>query len=190
MNAPSRKKKGTAIAAPPPHSLFAQLLVFISAWIGLWLIIATARRPADLRVVYNASDSAPRGWYVVERTERLRVGDLALVSLRGVAAADAAQRGYLPRGVPLIKAVAATARQHVCVRLDGVRIDGQSAGALLHADALGRPLMPWHGCRHLQHGEVFLLGHHPASFDSRYLGPMAADQVIGRARSLGGWGSP
>lgn len=181
---------GAATAdAPPPRSRFGQLLVSISACIGLWLIMASAWQRADLRLVYNASDSAPRGWYVIERAERLHVGDVALVSLSGVVAADAAQRGYLPRGVPLIKAVAATAPQHVCVQPDGVRVGGQAAAAPLHADALGRPLISWRGCRHLQHGEVFLLGHHPASFDSRYFGPVSADRLIGRARLLGSWSS-
>lgn len=172
-----------------PRSLFTQFLVFILCWIGLVLLIAPDLTPSAVRIVYNASDSVPRGLYLVEHVSHVRVGDLVVVRLSQGAAALAAQRNYLPRGVPVIKHVAATAPQLVCVRDGEVRVDGESVASALATDAAGRTLVPWQGCRQLVDAELLLLSAHAASFDSRYFGPVDGVQVIGRARPLWNRGS-
>ena len=101
------------------------------------------------------------------------------------AAALAAQRGYLPMRVPLLKRVGAIAPQHVCVFDALVWIDGVPVAAVRPADRLGRPLPSWPQCRQLRPGELFLLSAaNPASFDSRYFGPVSASAVIGIARPV------
>ncbi len=58
------------------------------------------------------------------------------------------------------------------------------AGALA-ADRWGRPLPSWPQCRRLRPGELFLLSvTNPASFASRYFGPVSAADVIGVARPV------
>lgn len=101
------------------------------------------------------------------------------------AAALAAQRGYLPERVPLLKLVRAIAPQEVCV-IDGiVRIDGVRVAAVLRADRLGRPLRAWPSCRRLRPDELFLLSvTNRASFDSRYFGPVHASAVLGIAQPI------
>jgi conjugative transfer signal peptidase TraF len=145
------------------------------------------------RLVYNPSDSVPVGWYRVDPLHRrpgsptrpLSVGSLVLASLPPEAAALAAQRGYLPAHVPLLKRVGAVAPQAVCVAGGGVRIDGVPAAAVRRADRWGRPLPAWPQCRRLEPGELFLLSvTHPASFDSRYFGPIRTSAVIGVARPV------
>ena len=97
----------------------------------------------------------------------------------------AAQRGYLPTRVPLLKRVGAVAPQHVCIVAGQVRIDGVPVAAALPADRLGRPLPSLQLCRRLQPGELFLLSAtNPASFDSRYFGPVSAFAVIGVAHPI------
>jgi type IV secretory pathway protease TraF len=50
---------------------------------------------------------------------------------------------------------------------------------------LGRPLPSWQQCRRLEPGELFLLSvTNPASFDSRYFGPVSASAVIGVAHPV------
>jgi type IV secretory pathway protease TraF len=50
---------------------------------------------------------------------------------------------------------------------------------------MGRPLSSWGQCRRLADDELFLLSvTNPASFDSRYFGPINASAVIGLARPL------
>jgi conjugative transfer signal peptidase TraF len=101
------------------------------------------------------------------------------------AALLAAQRAYLPLTVPLLKRVGAVAPQRVCTVGHSVRIDGVPVATVLAADHLGRPLPSWRQCRRLRPGELFLLSAtNPASFDSRYFGPVAASAVIGVAHPV------
>ena len=141
------------------------------------------------RLVYNPSDSVPVGWYRVEPLPRqpnpLRVGSIVLVHLPAEAAALAAQRGYLPPRVPLLKRVGAVSPQRVCITGQVLRIDEHTVATSLSVDHMGRPLHGWTQCRRLQAAEVFLLSvTNPASFDSRYFGPVAASTVLGVAHPV------
>ncbi len=145
------------------------------------------------RVIYNPTDSVPVGWYRVDPFDWLtdplhnpvQVDSIVLVPLPVEAATLAAQRDYLPLGIPLLKRVGAIAPQQVCVIGRSVRIDGVPVAAVLPADHLGRPLPSWQQCRRLRPGELFLLSTtNPASFDSRYFGPVAASAVLGVAHPL------
>lgn len=152
---------------------------------------AVALPPAwqlPMRLVYNATASAPVGWYAVVPATTLRVGDLVLTHLPPDVAAMAAERQYLPASVPLLKPVAALAGHSVCIQGGGTMIDGQTVAQLLQTDGLGRALTPWSGCRAMEDGEVFLLSHNsPASFDSRYFGPVQSPLIVGRAIPLWTW---
>uniref|UniRef100_UPI0027B9B3A6 S26 family signal peptidase n=1 Tax=Dokdonella sp. TaxID=2291710 RepID=UPI0027B9B3A6 len=149
------------------------------------------------RLIYNPSDSVPVGWYRVDPLHHqpgspprplppsLRVGSIVLTTLPPDAAALAAQRGYLPARVPLLKRVGAVAPQEVCSSGGIVRIDGVPSAAVLLADRWGRPLPSWQQCRRLEPGELFLLSvTNPASFDGRYFGPVRASAVIGVAHPV------
>jgi len=145
------------------------------------------------RLTYNPSDSVAVGWYRVDPLDHrtsspprpLSVGSIVLVPLPAEAATLAAQRGYLPTRIPLLKRVGAVAPQEVCIVGGSVRIDGVPSAAVLSADRWGRPLPSWPQCRQLRPGELFLLSvTNPASFDSRYFGPVSAAAVIGVARPV------
>ena len=145
------------------------------------------------RLTYNPSDSVEVGWYRIDPLDHrtsspprpLSVGSIVLVPLPAEAAALAARRGYLPTRIPLLKRVGAVAPQEVCIAKGSVRIDGVPSAAVLPADRLGRPLPSWPQCRRLRPDELFLLSvTNPASFDSRYFGPVSASAVIGVARPI------
>ena len=146
-----------------------------------WAAIATS----PPRLVYNASDSVPVGWYRISPVNSWAPGDLVLVHLPPEVRSLAAQRGYLPADVPLLKTVAAMTPQRVCVVDSQVLIDGVVVARRLRWDRQGRALPTWQACRRLVGNELFLLSSsNPASFDSRYFGPVSADAVIGRAQPL------
>lgn len=133
-------------------------------------------------VVWNASDSVPIGLYAVRPLTRPAVGDLVLVEPAPLLAKHLAEREYLAAGVPMLKRVVALGGQRIC-RSDGViRIDGKARAAVKTHDRAGRPLLRWSGCSRLQDGDVFFLNANvPRSLDSRYFGPLALDQIRGRA---------
>ena len=168
------------------------VLAGLSAF-GLAALAWASFMPPLPRLIYNPSDSVAVGWYRVDPLHHratslprpLSVDSIVLVPLPAEAAVLAAQRGYLPTRVPLLKRVGAGAPQHVCIVASQVRIDGVPVAAVLPADRLGRLLPSWQQCRPLADGELFLLSAtNPASFDSRYFGPVSASAVIGVAHPI------
>ena len=177
------------LAQHPRSRLRARLVLAGLSTCGLAALAWASFAQPDARVIYNPSDSVPVGWYRVDppdqRAASLPVGSIVLTRLPRDAAALAAQRGYLPLHVPLLKRVGAVWPQEVCVTDGIVRIDGVPTAAALRTDRMRRPLQAWLNCRRLQPDELFLLSTtNPASFDSRYFGPIAASDVIGVAHPV------
>jgi len=180
--------------APHPRSrLRARIVLAGFTAAGLAALAWAAFVQPLPRLIYNPSDSVAVGWYRVQPLDHraaslprpLSVDSIVLTRLPADAAALAAQRGYLPARVPLLKRVGAVAPQHVCIVAGQVRIDGVPVAAALPADRLGRPLPSLLLCRRLEPGELFLLSvTNPASFDSRYFGPVSASAVIGVAHPV------
>jgi len=139
-------------------------------------------------LVYNPSNSAPRGWYLMTTAKHIHAGDWIIARLPWTAAQLAERRGYLPRTVTLLKRVAAVEGDSVCEQNGAVMINKTVVAQALKHDGAGRELTAWQGCRRLDADEIFLLSvTHPASFDSRYFGPMRRDAVIGSAMSAWTW---
>lgn len=136
--------------------------------------LAAAGRAEPPRLLVNETASLPRGIY-------LRVSGPPAPGRIVALPAPAASRAYLARlgATPrarLLKRVAATGGTTVCI--SGGRLTWpQGAVRILVRDRQGRLLPTWRGCRRLAPGELLLLGDTPASFDSRYFGPVAATEI-------------
>ena len=140
---------------------------------------AVLAEPAP-RLVWNATASAPVGLYWISRTAPAR-GDLVLAGLPPDARRLAADRGYLPAGVPLVKRLAAVSGDVVCAVGDAVFVNGRQAVTRRARDPSGRVLPRWTGCRTLAADELFLLmADVSGSFDGRYFGPVRRARIIGR----------
>ena len=184
----------TSGTAPHPRlRVRARLVLAGLSACGLAALAWASFVPPLPRLIYNPSDSVAVGWYRVDPLGHgtgslprpLSVGSIVLTTLPPDAAALAAQRGYLPARVPLLKRVGAVAPQEVCITGRIVRIDGVPSVAVLPADRWSRPLPSWQQCRHLESGELFLLSvTNPASFDSRYFGSVSTSAVIGIAHPV------
>lgn len=139
-------------------------------------------------LVWNASASAPVGLYRLESGKDLRRGEMVVAWTPGPARLLAARRRYLPANVPLVKRVAAVAGDRICAAGSNVSINGRRVVVRQRADAAGRPMPWWSGCRRLHGGEYFLLMQNGSSFDGRYFGVTRGRDVIGRAELL--WARP
>ena len=144
--------------------------------------LSTVRTP---RLVWNATASAPIGLYLLSAPNQLARGDLALAEPPAWVHEFAAERGYLPLQVSLIKRIAALGGDTVCNINERVFIDGRWVAMRLASDGRHRPLPAWHGCHFLRRSEIFLLtAEVPGSFDGRYFGTIAASAIKGKLRPL------
>ncbi|KAH2846168.1 hypothetical protein KXW36_008653, partial [Aspergillus fumigatus] len=77
----------------------------------------------------------------------LDVTDLVAVDAPEPLATFLAERGYLPKGVPLMKRILAVSGQTVCRSNLTLTVAGGEGGAALARDRAGRDLPVWQGCR-------------------------------------------
>ena len=138
-----------------------------------------------MRLLWNATASAPIGFYAIEPADRPAASELVAVMPPEPLAAFMVQRGYIGYGVPLLKRVVALPGQRVCRIGRAITVDGVARGDALDRDRIGRDLPIWQGCRVIAPGEIFLMNSGVRdSLDGRYFGPLPASAVIGRALPL------
>jgi conjugative transfer signal peptidase TraF len=146
------------------------------------LIAEPALHDNSAALIWNASASLPIGLYRLTQPQSIEVGDIVVVQPPEPLAGFLAARGYLPRGVPLMKRVQAVAGAVVCRVGLTIIVDGHVVGTALQRDSHNRPLPVWQGCKMLVDGDIFLMNTTVAdSFDGRYFGPLPATTVTARA---------
>jgi conjugative transfer signal peptidase TraF len=163
-----RSLHATAAAA----TLFSTLFV-ASAWL----------KPAP-RFLWNASASTATGLYWIDADASPRVGDLVAIDPPPMLATYLAKRGYVLRGVPLLKRVAALPGARICRSGVFVTVDGVGVARALARDRAGRSLPIWIGCRLVAPREIFLLNAARDSLDGRYFGPVSAAGLLGTAHPI------
>lgn len=148
-------------------------------------IAAAGTVETPTKLIWNATASAPVGFYTVEPADRIEVPELVAVMPPEPLAGFMVERGYVGRGVPLLKRVLGLLGQRVCRTGRTITVDGIEMGEALERDSLGRELPVWQGCRVVREGELFLMNWQVRdSLDGRYFGPIPASSVIGRALPL------
>ena len=154
----------------------------MTTYAAVMVIGATAVFHPAPRLIWNASASVPIGLYAVHPAGALRTDELLVVTPPEKLATFLDERRYLPKGIPLLKHIAALPGQTVCRMDNTISIDGRDAGVALDRDHLGRSLPIWQGCRVIAAGEVFLMNRQSvASLDGRYFGPVPTTTIVGRA---------
>jgi conjugative transfer signal peptidase TraF len=165
-----------------------QVAVLSAMYAGIiaMLMSAAAERPL---LIYNASGSAPLGFYYLEQRAPAR-GELAVFKPPPAIELLIIAHGILPTAVPLLKQIAAAGGDEVCRAkepLGTISINGKVIAEVLEKDEEGQPMPAWEGCMRLVEGEFFLLQPHPHSFDSRYFGPVLRSDILGVAHPLWTW---
>lgn len=152
---------------------------------GIAALFITIAAPPVPRLVWNASESAPRGLYSVSPGRSLEPGDMVVARTPMPWRRLAARRHYLPANVPLVKRVVAVRGDVICARGKVISINGLAAVTRRARDARGRILPWWEGCVRLRRGEAFLLmADTPASLDGRYFGVTPPRDIVGKAHLL------
>jgi conjugative transfer signal peptidase TraF len=146
----------------------------------------------SLGFMVNFTPSEPLGlWRVVDPDRPILVGDRIFICPPNTdQMREARARGYLRFGLcaghvaPLIKTVAAMSGQTVEID-DAVRVDGTPLphSRLAPLDGQGRAMAVYDGGV-VPPGMVFLHSDFPGSFDSRYVGPLPIDGILGLAQEV------
>lgn len=153
-----------------------------AASLGAVVSVAIHLKP---RLIWNASASVPIGLYAVRPAGALQVGELVVISPPEPLATFLDARGYLPKGVPLLKHILALPGRIVCRSGNTITVDGIAMGEALEHDRRGRPLPVWQGCNRVTAGEVFVMNpQRQDSVDGRYFGVLPATAIVGRADLL------
>jgi len=148
-------------------------------------IVATSAVDWPAKLIWNATASAPVGFYTVEPADALDVPELVVLMPPEPLASFMVERGYIARGVPLLKRVLGLPGQRVCRLRSTITVNGIGMGEALERDSLGRDLPVWQGCRVVGDNQLFLMNWEVRdSLDGRYFGPIPASSVIGRAIPL------
>lgn len=156
----------------------------VTALAAMGVAVASAIE-TPTKLIWNATASAPVGFYTVEPADRIEVPELVAVMPPEPLAAFMVQRGYIGDGVPLLKRVAGLPGQRVCRIGRAITVDRVAMGAALDHDRIGSDLPVWQGCRVIAPGELFLMNSGVRdSLDGRYFGPLPASAVVGRALPL------
>lgn len=159
--------------------------LLLSALVGLVLVgcvMETVWSPKPI-LVWNVTASAPIGLY---RRSFSGMARAAWVLIRPPHEAHilAAQRGYLPLNVPMVKQIAAQGGDTVCRTGNTVSVNNAVRAVALPQDSRGRALPVWQGCKRLSGDQYFVLTAPAASFDSRYFGAVPRANIIERIEPL------
>lgn len=161
----------------------------------LWGVAAAIALAGELAYTagwrINHTTSLPPGLWRVHPIDRpiIRGDIVSLCPPDTPVFRQARRRGYIGGGrcpggyEPLMKPVAAIAGDRIDIGGDGIAVNGRllTNSAARRHDSRGRRLTPLgQGTRTAAPGEVWLISDYsPASFDSRYFGPISIRQVSG-----------
>ena len=160
------------------------ILLVQSLFIANAAIPTLKTKPA---MILNETPSMAKGAYVrVGEVGDLKSGDIIAMPMNSAARNYLVKQLGYPKDTMLIKRVAGLSGDLVCRHNSVVTINQRTLVAA-SLDRQGILLPAWHGCRTLSTNEVFILGDHPSSFDSRYFGPVSRGELAGIYRAAVTW---
>jgi type IV secretory pathway protease TraF len=152
--------------------LFPMLIGLFFLAGSIWLIV-------DPIVIWNRTESVPKGLYIVHEAP-LERGRLVVYRPTEEENVWLAERGITPGTWPLIKRVAGLEGDEICWRDDRVLVNT----SLVAHRVEGVRFAALEGCRTIGRNGVFLLNLHPRSVDGRYFGIQGLSRVTGVAEPI------
>jgi conjugative transfer signal peptidase TraF len=154
------------------------------------LLAASASLPEFIQsppVIINETISMAKGVYVRSGdTQSLKRGDVIAMPMNASAKTYLRDQLGYPGETLLIKRVVGISGDTFCRQGAVVTINDRSVTAL-RQDTQANLLPSFSGCRALPADQVFLLGDHPGSFDSRYFGPVTKSELSGTYKAVMTW---
>jgi len=166
--------------------MLAKVIISLLATLAVVATAAEIRFPPKPVLLYNPSESAPIGWYKLDKHSDIKAGDMVAVYASEWARNLADERRYIPYDNPLIKRVVAIGGDRVCRKNNRISVPNYPDIIVRERDSSGREMPVWSECRILMPGEFFIISaSNVAGFDSRYFGPVGPDNILGKVKYLG-----
>lgn len=150
---------------------------------GIGLVLFGAVCDPVERLIWNRTDSAPKGFYWLSNAPFTN-GRWGVVSASSPDAQWAEARGFVGADWPLIKKIVGVSGDEICRTEQTILINRKPVAQARLVDSQGRNLPDWQGCSRLRTGELFLLNAHADSLDGRYFGPTQITDMDGVAIPL------
>jgi type IV secretory pathway protease TraF len=164
--------------------------IFLNIALAQGLLIASAALPDAIQnppIVINETISMAKGAYVrTGYAQSVKRGDIIAMPMNKPAQDYLGDKLGYPKDTMLIKRVAGLSGDVMCRHGTLVIIKAQTVQAA-RRDGGGNLLPSWSGCHVLLPNEVFLLGDHASSFDSRYFGPVTKAEMSGTYQAVMTW---
>jgi type IV secretory pathway protease TraF len=164
--------------------------IFLNIALAQGLLIASAALPHAIQnppIIINETISMAKGAYIrTGDAQRVKRGDIIAMPMNAPARDYLGDKLGYPKDTMLIKRVAGLSGDVMCRHGIEVTINGQTIHAA-RRDTSGILLPNWSGCHVLLPNEVFLLGGHASSFDSRYFGPVTKLELSGTYKAVMTW---
>lgn len=144
------------------------------------ILVLISSTKHTVMLVWNRTQSVPKGLYFVHRTAVLERGSLVVYKPTYQENVWLQAGGFIGKDWPMLKHIAGLYGDTICRNDDAILINEVPASSAIETDML--PV--WTGCMTLSASQVFLLNEHPRSIDGRYFGPQDTDQIAGTAVPL------
>jgi len=162
-------------------------LTIVISVLAILIAVQIVQRFYSPLIWINLSDSEPLGIYQVQKFNgKLSHGDLVIMNVPPGFERYVYDRGWLPKGWPLLKKVAALPGETYCINDDRFFVNGSLIGKVFTSDSQGLPLpRRITGCRRIEE-KCFLpvATHIQNSFDGRYFGAVPFSQIKGIATPI------
>lgn len=164
----------------------AALKRIVLALLSLALLqLAASSQGSDKCLWLNLTGSEPIGLYRAAKFEKLKRGDMVIVTVPPEFDRYLYTRRWLPQGWSLLKHVGAVPGDVYCVADSTLFINGVRIGPVYAADRHGLPLPQLRGCHVVPQGKFLPVAVRiPRSFDGRYMGPLDVSLIRAVARPL------
>ncbi|HEX3894811.1 MAG TPA: S26 family signal peptidase [Rudaea sp.] len=163
-----------------------RLYVLAASLIGSTICVDEAITLSGHELIVNTSPSMPRGLYWIALGEQpTRRGEIVSFVPPASVGALIYARGWLAKGMPLLKPVGALAGDTYCVKDRRFVVNDVDAGPVFLLDGQGQPLPQIAGCHRIDRDQFLPVSSHlDRSFDGRYMGALSTHVVLGTGRAL------
>ena len=162
--------------------------LIIAIWIFIFIILGTVSIFRLNNYILNISESLPIGIYQKLDSHEYKIGDYVVISIPEEYKEFMYSRGYMENDKFSVKTIL---KKIEGANGDSFEIIGESLiknnndiiAKVFNKDSKGREL-PKISKITLKNGEYFLLGEHPHSLDSRYLGKFKEKDILYKVRPI------